>query len=77
MAKDKKKGAKKKVSFTELSDQELDKMYNEFKKEIQEIRFKIIASTYPNTSRISLLKRDIARILTVKNNRSMQAQAGK
>ena len=75
MAKADKKKATKKIDFKELTAPELIKYYNEFKKELQEIRFSQVTSSFPNNARVSLLKKDIARILTVQNQR--KAQAGK
>ena len=68
-----KKGKQKKASIHEMSDQELDSMYNDLKKEHQELRFKLVTSTVPNVRRIRHIKKDIARILTVKRKRQLQA----
>lgn len=73
MAKADKKKAGKKVNFAELSDAELSRYYQDFKKELQEIRFSMVTSSYPNNSRIGALKKDIARILTVQNQRKSRA----
>ncbi len=65
----KQKSSAKKVTLSELSNAELDVKYTEIKKELQEIRFKLVTSTVPNVRRIRALKKDIARILTIKNAR--------
>lgn len=73
MAKADKKKSGKKVNFAELSDTELARYYQDFKKELQEIRFSLVTSSYPNNARIGALKKDIARILTVQNQRKSRA----
>ncbi len=67
MAKKDKKG--KSISLNLMNESELMKLYNESKKELQEIRFSIATSSYNNVSRVKHLKKNIARILTVQNER--------
>ena len=69
-----KKGAKKKISFHEFSDEELAKLYTENKKELRELRFNLVTSVVPNVRRFRAAKRDIARILTVQRERAKKAQ---
>jgi large subunit ribosomal protein L29 len=73
MAKADRKKAGKRVNFAELSDAELERYHQEFRKELQEIRFSMVTSSYANNARIGVLKKDIARILTVQNQRKRQA----
>ncbi|MFO1472578.1 MAG: 50S ribosomal protein L29 [Turneriella sp.] len=73
MAKADKKKAAKKVNFAELTDAELARYHGDFRKELQEIRFSLVTSSYTNNARIGILKKDIARILTVQNQRKTQA----
>jgi len=73
MAKADKKKAAKKVNFAELTDAELSRYHQDFRKELQEIRFSLVTSSYTNNARVGTLKRDIARILTVQNQRKTQA----
>jgi len=73
MAKADKKKAGKKVNFAELTDAELLRYHLDFRKELQEIRFSMVTSSYPNNARVGTLKKDIARILTVQNQRKGQA----
>lgn len=63
----------KKISFGELTDEELNARYDEYKKELQDLRFKMVTSTVPNVRRMRFLKRDIARIMTVRRQREMQS----
>ncbi len=65
----KQKSNAKKITLKELNNAELDVKYTEIKKELQEIRFKLVTSTVPNVRRIRALKKEIARILTVKSAR--------
>jgi large subunit ribosomal protein L29 len=73
MAKADKKKTGKKVNFAELSDAELSRYHQDFRKELQEIRFSQVTSAYTNNARIRTLKKDIARILTVQSQRKSQA----
>lgn len=66
-----KKNAKKIISLSDLSNQDLDKKYSELKKEHQELRFKIATGGIPNVKRISQLKKEVARILTIKRQREL------
>ncbi|MBS0616705.1 MAG: 50S ribosomal protein L29 [Spirochaetes bacterium] len=79
MAKAEKKKASNKVNFSELTDAELNRHHTDFRKELQEIRFSMVTASYPNNARVGLLKRDIARILTVQNQRknAVQTTGGK
>ena len=76
MAEKKKKKSSKKVSFMELTEKELDKMYVDSKKELQELRFQIVTSSVRNVNKISHLKKEIARILTTKKIRATKAATG-
>lgn len=73
MAKVEKKKTGKKVDFAELSEVELTRYHGDFRKELQEIRFSLVTSSYTNNARIGILKKDIARILTVQQKRKTQA----
>ncbi len=73
MAKADKKKAGKKVNFAELTEAELTRYHSDFRKELQEIRFSMVTSSYANNARVGTLKKDIARILTVQNQRKGQA----
>ena len=63
---------KKNVVWSELSEEELDKNYNDLKKESQELRFKKVTSHVPNIRRIRFVKRSIARALTYKKQKQMK-----
>jgi len=69
MAKADKKKTAKKVNYAELSDAELLRYHGDFRKELQEIRFSMVTASYSNNARVGTLKKDIARILTVQNQR--------
>ena len=72
-----KKTTQKKSSFHEMTDAELDKNLLEYKKELQESRFTLATSGFPNVSKFKTLKRGIARVLTIKKAREMQEKSGK
>lgn len=71
-----KKKKSKKVSFHELNDGELSKTYNDAKKRLQELRFSIVTGTVKNIKEINRLKRDIARVQTVRRAKEISAQKG-
>ena len=60
---------KKKVIFSELRVEELEKLKVDIKKELQELRFQLVTSTVPNIRKIRNLKKNYARILTVINKK--------
>lgn len=61
----------KKVSFADMTNEELQSMLKQFKKELQELRFQLVTASVQNTAKISHLKKDIARILTVLRQREL------
>lgn len=73
MAKADKKKTAKKVNFAELADVELTRYHGDFRKELQEIRFSLVTASFTNNARVGILKKDIARILTVQNQRKRTA----
>ena len=70
----KKSSKKKKISFNELTDEELVKQYKELKGEIQQVRFDLVTSSVSNVRRIRQAKRDVARVLTAQNQRKRAAK---
>jgi len=55
-----------KGKFEELTNEELEKSLLEFKKGLREQRFQAITSKVENPKKIKELKKNIARILTLK-----------
>ncbi len=55
----------------ELSDEELDRKMAETRQELFNLRFQSATGALENSARLRLAKREIARILTVKNEREM------
>ena len=53
----------------ELSDDELDRRMAETRQELFNLRFQGATGALENTARLKLAKREIARILTVRNER--------
>ncbi len=68
-----KKGSKKKISYHELSDEELNKHLGDLKKEQQDIRFQVVTSAVSNVRRLRHIRRDVARIHTVRRLREIAA----
>jgi len=52
-----------------MTDDELDKQMAETRKELFNLRFQSATGALENSARLRLAKREIARILTVKNER--------
>ncbi len=55
----------------EKKDKELVKMLAEKRESLRDIRFKIASSQYKNVKEISFLKKDVAKVLTVMNERAL------
>jgi large subunit ribosomal protein L29 len=53
----------------DLSDEELEKRLAETREDLFNLRFQAATGALENTARLTLVKRDIARILTVKHER--------
>jgi large subunit ribosomal protein L29 len=53
----------------ELSDEELDRRMAETRKELFQLRFQTATGALENSARLRTAKREIARILTIKNER--------
>jgi large subunit ribosomal protein L29 len=58
----------------ELSDEELVKRLAESREALFNLRFQAATGALENTSRLSLAKRDIARILTVQAERASKLE---
>ena len=54
----------------DLTDDELDDRLVERRQELFNLRFQSVTGALENTSRLKLAKREIARILTVRNQRA-------
>jgi large subunit ribosomal protein L29 len=53
----------------QLSDDELGKRLRESREELFNLRFQAATGALENSARLQLAKRDIARILTIRNER--------
>ena len=60
----------------DLSDDELEHRLAERRQELFNLRFQSVTGALENTARLKLTKREIARILTVQNERQAAAQKG-
>ena len=56
----------------ELTNEELYQKYNDFKTELFNLRFRSAVEQLKDTSKIRQIKRDIARIKTIINERKRQ-----
>ncbi|MFN2629743.1 MAG: 50S ribosomal protein L29 [Gaiellaceae bacterium] len=53
----------------ELSDEELDRKLHETRQELFNLRFQSATGALENSARLTYAKREIARILTIRNER--------
>ena len=66
------------VNFHELTDEELGKQLENSRRELMDLRFNYaVARSLQNPSRMGQLKKTIARILTVQNERKKNISAQK
>ncbi len=61
--------------FRELSLDELKAREKDLREEIFNLRFRLATGQLENTAKVSLAKRDLARLLSVLNEKQEQAQA--
>lgn len=59
----------------EKSDVELDRMLNDMRNQLQDIRFNMATRQFTNVAEVGKLKRTIARVLTVKASKKQTEQA--
>ena len=62
------------AELRELADDELDERLDENREELFNLRFQVVTGQLDNPRRISEVKREIARILTVQRERSIAAE---
>lgn len=65
-----------KMRLQEAGDADLDSMLKEFKEELFNLRFQEVTQRLENTKRIWFVRKAIARILTEKRRRELEAQGG-
>jgi large subunit ribosomal protein L29 len=58
----------------ELTDDELDHRLADRRQELFNLRFQSVTGALENSARLKLAKREIARILTVRNEREAQLE---
>ena len=61
--------------FRQKTDDELTSSLEDLKKEQFNLRFQQASGQLENTARMQVIRRDVARIKTVQNERRAQAQA--
>jgi large subunit ribosomal protein L29 len=61
------------TELRELPDDELQQQYSEFKEELFNLRFQVVTGQLDDPRRLSKVKREIARILTVMREREIAA----
>lgn len=60
----------------EMTDDELDERLTETRKELFEMRFQSATGGLENHTRVRLAKREVARILTVRRERTLEKTNG-
>ena len=58
----------------ELSDVELDEKLDEYKADLFNLRFELATGQLDNYKRLRLLRRDIARVMTVRRERALKTE---
>jgi large subunit ribosomal protein L29 len=59
-----------------MTDDELQRRLAETRQELFNLRFQSATGALENTARLRLAKREIARILTIRNEREASVEAG-
>ena len=62
---------KKSIDWKNMDFEEIDKHYDQLKKESQELRFALVTSHVPNIRRIRKVRREVARALTYKRQKEL------
>ena len=65
---------KKSIDWKNMNIEEIDKNYDQLKKESQELRFALITSHVPNIRRIRKVRREIAKALTYKREKALTSK---
>jgi len=65
----------KAAELRDLSESELQKRLNDSRQELFNLRFQLATRKLENTSRIRIVRKDIARILQILNARRLSAVA--
>jgi len=63
----------KAADFRELSIDELNAREKDLRQEIFNLRFRLATGQLENTAKVSIAKRDLARLLTVLNDKQSKA----
>ncbi len=62
--------------FRQKTDDELSEQLTELKKEALNLRFQTSSGQLESTARVRVVRRDVARILTIQNQRRAASAAG-
>ena len=60
----------KRENLRELNDDDLERKLTETRRELFNLRFQAATGAVENTTRLALTRREIARILTIRNERA-------
>ncbi len=63
------------AELRDLSDTELTERLDGFKRDLFDLRFALVTGQLDNPTRLKLLRRDIARVMTVQRQRQMAQEA--
>jgi large subunit ribosomal protein L29 len=65
------------AELRELPDDELQQRYDENKEELFNLRFQVVTGQLDDPRRLSKVKREIARVLTIMREREVAAARGR
>jgi large subunit ribosomal protein L29 len=65
------------AELRELPDDELQQRYDENKEELFNLRFQVVTGQLDDPRRLSKVKREIARVLTIMREREIAAARGR
>jgi len=65
------------AELRELPDDELQQRYDENKEELFNLRFQVVTGQLDDPRRLSKVKREIARVLTIMRERELAAARGR
>ena len=62
------------AELRDLSDVELDERHDQFSQELFDLRFALVTGQLDDPTRLGRARRDIARVLTVRRERALDAE---
>ena len=60
----------------DMTDQEIEQQIQNLRKELFNLRFQLATHQLHNSARVKLVRKDIARLLTIKRERELERERG-